>query len=335
MLRRVFRGVAAWTGLLVSAVAVAWLVRTYEWQSTLQAFAKADWRWLTLAPALLLPNFALRAVRWRTLFPPDLHPRLASVFTAMMAGYLFNSLLPAHAGELVRVHMIGRREQLPRSAALGTVVVERTLDLLVLLALLAFVLLNQPLPGWAAHAGKIVAALSFVALAGILALGLLGERMIALGLPWLRFLPVRVVQRLDISGQAFVSGVSAVLRASHLLRFLALTAAIWALELLLVQVLSLAFGLALDTTSLLFVLLAIALGTMVPASPGYLGTFEFFGVSALALLGITGSAALGFVVTLHGVLLLGSCLIGAVCLAWHGWPSLPADADPSGAGEAA
>lgn len=333
MLKRLFRGGIAWSGLAVSVAAVVWLVRTYDWHGTLETVWGADWAWLAVAPALLLPNFALRAMRWRALFPEGMQPRLVGAFAATMVGYLFNNLLPARAGELVRIHMIGKREQLPRSAALGTVVVERTLDLLVLLALLAFVLFSQSLPGWAAHAGKMVAALALAALGCIVLLGLLGEWAIGFAVHLLGFLPPRITQRLDVSGRAFISGVSAVLRASHLVYFFALSAATWALELLLVYTLAQAFGLNLGYINLLFVMLAIALGTMVPASPGYIGTFEFFGVSALSLLGITGSTALGFVVTLHAILLLGSSLVGTACVIWYGWPRLPSETDPSRPGD--
>lgn len=332
MAQRTLHNVATWIGLLISLAAVLWLVRAYDWSSVWPALQDARWSRLAVSPVLLLLNFAVRTARWRRLFLPDFRPHFANAFTAMMAGYLFNNILPARAGELVRVHMIGKRAQLPRSTALGTVVLERALDLLVLLALLAFVMIIQPLPGWAAYASKVVASLAFVALAAILTLGFLGERIIGMALPGLGFLPSQFTQRLDVSGRAFVSGISALLHVSHLAYFFALTAVAWALELLLVYVLAQAFHLDLGFINLLFVMLVIALGTMVPASPGYVGTFEFFGVSALSLLGITGSAALGFVVTLHAVLLLGSSVLGAVCVAWYGWPRLPAETGPGGAG---
>lgn len=328
--KHTLRNAVTWIGLLISFVAVAWLVRAYDWSSVWPALREARWSWLAASPILLLLNFAVRTARWRRLFPLAFRLHFASAFTAMMAGYLFNNILPARAGELVRVHMIGKRAQLPRSTALGTVVLERTLDLLVLLALLAFVMIIQPLPGWAAYAGKVVAALAFAALATILTLGFLGERIIGMVLPWLGFLPPRFTQRLDVSGRAFVSGISALLHISHLTYFFALTAVAWVLELLLVYVLAQAFRLDLGFISLLFVMLVIALGTMVPASPGYVGTFEVFGASALLLLGISGGAALGFVLTLHMVVLLGSSLTGLVCLAWYGGNSKPVRADVDG-----
>jgi len=257
-------------------------------------------------------------LRWRGLFPTAFRPAYGAAFTAMMAGYLYNNILPARAGELVRVHMIGRRAQLPRSAALGTVVLERTLDLVVLLALLAFVVVNQPLPGWVAYAGKVVAMLAFVALFVIVLLGIFGEKILAFVISRLGFLPPPVLFRIDASGRAFVSGISALLNFSHLSYFFVLTAAAWILELMLVYALAQAFRLDLGLMNLLFVMLAIALGTMVPASPGYVGTFEVFGASALSLLGVSGGAALAFVLALHMVVLLGSSLVGIICVAWAG-----------------
>ena len=64
-----------------------------------------------------------------------------------------------------------------------------------------------------------------------------------------------------------------------------------------------------------WMLLVIVVGTMIPSSPGYIGTFEVFGLMAMKLLGHDGPAVLGFVVTLHAISLLGSSVLGALSLA--------------------
>jgi len=64
-------------------------------------------------------------------------------------------------------------------------------------------------------------------------------------------------------------------------------------------------------------MLVIGLGTMVPSSPGYLGTYEFFAINALGLLGVTGTMALSFAFVSHAVTLLGASLIGALCFAFQ------------------
>lgn len=319
---KLLRSVGFWLGLAVSALAAWWLVRSQDWQGVGQALARADWRWLALTPVILLPNWALRGLRWRFLFPPGARPRFLGVYCATMAGYLFNNLLPAHAGELVRAHLLGRRERIARSAAFATVVVEKTLDLMVLLALLAIILSTRELPGWTAYAAKIVAAVAFVAFCGVLVLGIVGERVIGWVTRGLGFLPAGVTARIGGSGQAFASGLAAMRRGDRVLPFLLLTVGIWLLEVALAESLARAVGIDIGPGDMLFVLLAIALGTMVPASPGYVGTFEFFGLAALSLIGIAESTALGFVILLHVVLLASASAMGAVCVAVLGWPRL-------------
>lgn len=314
--------VGSWLGLLVSAGSVIWLVYRYDWGGVDDALRSARWIFFSPVPFVMIAIFGLRAIRWQALFQDEHRPRLSGAFLSLSVGYLFNNLLPARAGELVRIHVIGRREKLPRSTALGTVVVERTLDLFVLLGLLTFVLLTQPLPDWTYHAGRVVAMLAFSALVVFLVLGWLGDRVIDTLTTRMNFLPGFILFRLKTSGRAFVGSVAEVLRVSHLARFAVLSCGIWVLELTVLWFIAKAFDLPLAPLGLLFVMLIIALGTMVPASPGYVGTFEIFGLNALSMIGIAGAGALGFVIALHATLLLGSSLIGAVSLAIMGWPRL-------------
>lgn len=323
-----WKRLGSWLGLLVSAGSVIWLVYRYDWSGVDDALGSARWIFFSPVPLAMVAIFGLRAIRWQALFQDEHRPRLSGAFLSLAVGYLFNNLLPARAGELVRIHVIGRRERLPRSTALGTVVVERTLDLFVLLGLLTFVLLAQPLPDWTYHAGRLVALLALSALIVFLVVGWLGDRAIDILTARMNFLPGFILFRLNTSGRAFVRSLAEVLRVSHFVRFAALSCLIWVLELTVLWFIAKAFDLPLAPVGLLFVMLVIALGTMVPASPGYVGTFEIFGLSALSLLGITGAGALGFVIVFHVILLLGSSLIGAVSLAIMGWPRL--DTSPSG-----
>ncbi len=266
--------------------------------------------------------FLLRASRWGALFADDIRPRFSGTFLALMIGYLFNNILPARAGELARIHVIGRREQLSRSTALGTVVVERTLELLVMLAILAFVLFYQQLPDWAFYASKVVAILACSVICILIFLGYKGESIVEKLIFKFPFLSDSIALRILGSSRSFIAGVSAVLHVVHVARFILITVFIWGFEILFTWIVLSAFGLTLSVVNILFVMIAIALGTMVPSSPGYIGTFELFGLNALALIGVSGNGALAFIVVLHTVTFLGSSLIGAACLAYIGWPKL-------------
>jgi uncharacterized protein (TIRG00374 family) len=318
---RDWRRVGFWSGLLLSSVAIWWLARTQDWSAAVDAASRADWRWLILAGGLLAADWMSRGLRWRTLFPAAMAPRFWSALAATMAGYLFNNILPARAGDVLRAHLLGRREALARSRVFGTIVVERATDLVVLLALLSFAVLTREVPAWAAYAARFLAALSIAVVLALAFLVLFGRRLVEQANTRLTFLPQRIRERLQVSGTAFVEGLAGIRRFGQLCAFIGLTAAIWSLEVGVAQVFSHSLGMPLSAADALFVLLLIALGTMVPAAPGYIGTFEFFGLAALSLVGVRGSAAVAFVVLLHLTIFIGSSIAGAICLAATGWPS--------------
>ena len=103
-------------------------------------------------------------------------------------------------------------------------------------------------------------------------------------------------------------------RPSHALGFLLLTGFIWTVEIVMVHIVATSVGLPLALENALLVLLVLAIGSMVPSSPGQFGTYELVGLAALALVAIQGPLALAFIVLLHLLTLMGSTLIGIACL---------------------
>ena len=125
--------------------------------------------------------------------------------------------------------------------------------------------------------------------------------------------------RLDEIGKNFLSGLGGLCQVRVGVMFLSMTAILWGLELGVAALIASAFQLDIAAGNLLFVMIAITVGTLVPSSPGYLGTFEFFGLSTLAMVGQTGGNALSFVIVLHAVTILGAGFLGVLCLGR--WPS--------------
>jgi len=319
-------------GLAVSLAALAWLITKNDFSEMLPHLRAANYAYFLPVPVFLVVNFMLRAIRWRLLFASRHPAALGDFFSAMMIGNLFNNILPARGGEFVKIYLLGKSTTLSKSRILATVIVEKAADLLIAIGLLAVLLLTYPVPEWARKAGVVVAGIALCATAFIVTVGLTGEnvaRQIALlAGPSPRPLYVRiehVVRQVSI-------GFTGLMSPARVVYFIGCSALIWALEIVVMYAVACTFGLDIGPADLLFIMLMILFGTMVPSSPGYIGTFEFFGLNAMAALGITGGAALGFVVTLHAMLLLGSSLIGIGCLAWRGWPRI-ATAPDTGAME--
>ena len=307
-----------WLGILISLALLVWILRAFDLAEVGRALQAANYLYLLPVLVLIVPNFALRALRWGTLFGNTRVPRWGSLFVAMMIGYLANNILPARAGELVRAYVLGQREGIAKSTVLATVVVERVADLVVALSLLAVVLLFYPLPAWLGRVGLVVGAVSLAALAFLALLNLWGLRLVAWMVHLLGFLPKSVLSRIEAVGSGFVAGVSGLHNRRRALQFVGCTALIWLMEALSIYLMVLAFHLPISLGGALFVMLVLGLGTMVPSSPGYVGTYEFFATSALALLGVTGGVALSFALAIHAITFLGSSLLGVGFVLWSG-----------------
>jgi uncharacterized protein (TIRG00374 family) len=248
-----------------------------------------------------------------------------------MSSYLVNSVLPARAGDVLRAHLLGQREATSRSEVLGTVVVERVVDLsvalLMLLVSLTLSALPKSLSGAAIASGVVCGAL----IAGLILANAAGPRLVRFVVGRLSFLPTHLRTRIVQMGLRLVAGMSTLRGPGRLARFFSLTAMVWCVELLVVWQVSLMFGLELPAKGVLLVVVALAVGSSVPAAPGNVGTYEFFGIGALAALGVTGDKAFAFVLVLHAVTLLGASAVGAVCLGTQRWQKRQTDDHPPAA----
>ncbi|MBI3004160.1 MAG: flippase-like domain-containing protein [Ignavibacteriales bacterium] len=101
-----------------------------------------------LLVSLLIPvtiiGFWLRMLRWEYLLSPiKSNMSRRNLFSAVMIGYMVNNVLP-RVGELMRPYVIGRLENISKSSAFGSVVVERILDFMTFYLLVVLVMVLYP-----------------------------------------------------------------------------------------------------------------------------------------------------------------------------------------------
>jgi len=131
-------------GFLVVGIVLLWLAfRNVNFAELSSALKNADYSWLILSVIFGFLAFASRARRWVLLIHPLGHkPTFAHTFHAMMSGYLANLALP-RIGEFTRCVALGRKENIPVDQLVGTVVIERTIDFISLLLIMAGLVLNR------------------------------------------------------------------------------------------------------------------------------------------------------------------------------------------------
>lgn len=272
-------------GLLVTLVFLALVLRSVDLAEVWLALQGADY--VYVAPAFLctLAGYLVRTKRWQIILAPSKRIPFNSAFGVLMIGFAANNVLPARIGELVRAYALSRREGLSKTLSLSTIMVERVLDGVTIMGFLAVLSLVYPLPGWGMIVARTGALIFGVAGLGVILLLVqesLALRLLAL---LLRPLPARLGARVQRLAGFFISGLHALRSGRSLLAIVALSLLVWSLEATAYLMLIYGFHLPIDDThrvyAAVFLLTVINLGNIVPASPGYVGSFEGFTVLAL------------------------------------------------------
>ncbi len=293
---------------------LAWVISRLDCGEALRTLRKAEYEYIFPVVVIMVFDFLLRAIRWGSLFDYP-YPTVGNRFVALMIGYLGNNVFPARAGQIARVYVLGHREKVGKGAVLAGVMVEHAIDLAVIVMLSFLVLFSYPKFTRFREAGFILAFTIFAGLFSFTAVSITGRKTIPIIVRLVRFLPENIVFLIRNVLEDFITGLSSLRRASKLFQFLSWTAFIWITELATVLLMARAFHLNLSMLDGLLFILAVGLGTMVPSSPGYVGTYEFFATNALMTVGIGGGAALGFAFSLHALMFLTQSLLGIGCMA--------------------
>jgi uncharacterized protein (TIRG00374 family) len=306
-----------WGGIVVSLLFIYLTFRGTDFGALGAALGRSNY-WL-LVPALLVLGVAivLRAVRWRLLISPEHRPSTVAVTSALLVGYLFNSILPARAGEAVRVVFLRQRAGTPRFVALGTVIAERAIDVLTLLVLLFVAAPFVPNTDWLPRVVAVGAVL-FVVTAGVfIAFAFYGERPARALLRPLGLLPRMSRDRIKLAASNLMRGLSAFRSPAVALPAFVLTAASWLLIAFASWICMRGFDLRLGFSAAVLVVVAINLAMILPSGPAGIGVFEAATLTALHPFDVDRAQALSYALVLHGLNVVPFIVAGYLVLQHH------------------
>jgi uncharacterized protein (TIRG00374 family) len=308
-------------GLAISVFALWIVARDVDLSRTAAMLSGANVSVLAVVLGVIAVQATLRAVRWRLLLPSRAdgsQPPVARVLPVLLVGYLGNAVLPARLGEVVRGALLARREGVAAAESVGSVVLERIVDVLVLAVLGTWAAIALAAPGWMLTAAFAATVLAVVGLAVLGLAGVGAQRGVAWRgpNPGLRLEPVaRRIRQL-------AAGARVVDRPSTLAAAAALSLGAWLLDASLFWLVARALDLPLTPAGAMLVSAVAVLSTAVPTAPGYVGTFELAAVAAAGVSGITGDSALAFAVLAHVLAVVPISIAGAVALWTMGGRSL-------------
>ncbi len=279
---------AAFAGILLY-----YSLRGIDWAQVWTTIAHARWRYLVLWFILTTIGLFLRSVRWRVLLTAEGPVDVPTAFWATCAGYFGNNFLPFRAGEVVRTLMISSRTGMSKSFVLTTALSERIFDAITLVGVAAVLLLTMPnKPGWFSHAGT---PFGIIGLVGVFAIILL-PKLEPLWASILRKMPIpeALTEKLIGIMEKVLAGIRALHDFKRFFTFAGLTVVIWSFDTVISIIGMNALGLSMSPSVAILLITGMALGSVLPSTPGYVGIYQYVAISVLKPFGYSQADAIAY-----------------------------------------
>ncbi|HZV11956.1 MAG TPA: lysylphosphatidylglycerol synthase transmembrane domain-containing protein [Candidatus Kapabacteria bacterium] len=308
--------------VVITAVSLYFAFRRVDMANVIAELIKADYVWVFLAIIVMFLGHAARALRWRVMLRSVKKIGVLNSFSAVMIGYALNQITP-RGGELLRPYILGKRENISKSMLLATIVIERTFDLLSLLAiiLISIIVYSSHFSDaivsmfregeWTKNMGinnmgdviRVIALPFAIALAILLWLFFSKAGQKILSLP-LRFFPQKIRAKVEELLAAFKEGMRVIRSGGQIYWVLFYTVCIWLAY--VAQIYFPFFALHLEAYHLTFgdafILLAIiSTAVAIAPTPGAIGVYHFFCIQGMVLfLNIDYKTSAAFATLTHG-----------------------------------
>ena len=315
-----------WLGVLISIFFIWLSLRGLHLDQFWDTVKSANYWWLIPGIGVYFIGVWIRAWRWHYLLGPIKKIPTQTMFPITTIGYMGNNIYPARAGEVLRAVILKRKEGVPVSASLATIIVERIFDGVVMLAFV-FVNLSElaKLTGSSGFVGNIqqVAVIGTGVFLGTLVIFLLAAMFpqvtARLG-TWfiVRFVPKGMQEKVSGIMHKFLDGLASLRSPFNVLMVFFTSVLIWLLETGKYWFVMHAFPFQVSFFALMLMNGIVNLATTIPSAPGYIGTFDAPGIAVLTAYGVDQATAAGYTLVLHVALWLPITLLGAYYLAREG-----------------
>ena len=310
-----FRGGIA---VAISIISLYLALRDVSLQEVWHALSLADIKFVALALLSVGINTFGKTIRWKVLMGNRGREILISqTFSALLVGQMLNTIYPARIGDLSRAYTIGGYGP-GRVFVLGTVVIEKVLDMLSYALLFLFLLFLVPLPTWVSESGYTFAGLALAISIATFIITFKREWVIRSGRAIIAYFPERIK---TFAGNKFLSALASLdvlQNRQDLVKLAFWSALIWGTAVLNNHLTLLALGIHLPLTASLLILIALQAGITIPSVPGRFGVFEYICVLSLGIFGIGQTTGFTYGILLHGIVMLPTTLLGLIFFSFSG-----------------
>ena len=300
-----------WVGIILTVLALGWLIFNTNWLATMQALSNANYLLVITAIFVNLLTIPMRASRWWLLFPSDNPAPIRRLTSAMLIGQTVNIISPMRLGDLLRATLVNTHKT---TFVLGTQVVQFALDLLMMGGIALFLLSQISVPIWWRGSGEILLLTIAITLIAIVLLTLRRHWLIAhlqrAETRWPRW------QRVFTIGIPFLRSFDNIAQPNRLGMAIGNSILIWIFYNIVNYILLLAVGIKPTVIMTLLLLIVLLAGASIPSTPGRIGVYHYLVTQFLLLFGVDEATAISFAILQHFIALILPSIIG-ITLAWR------------------
>jgi len=307
--------------VLIGTLFLVWMLWNVDFAVMGQTILNAHYVYLLPILLILFLSHWLRAVRWQILLKPVKNIPVNVLFNALIIGYMVNTFTPAHLGEFVRAFILGKREHLPASLIFSTVVVERIVDLLSFLMLMALAMVLYPFPQWVKNGGYVIFTGTILFIFFLIFFKLNFRFSFQLMAILLKPFPRSINIRINEILQSFAGGLNRLKSGLHYFLLIFLSILIWFGYGIIFYIAFDMFDLKMYELNLLAALVLLVIttvGVIVPNAPGYVGTYHKLCQIGLGFFGVPASQGASFAVTMHAINFFPVLILGIIFAARTG-----------------
>ncbi len=288
-------------------------------------------RWLALSLATSFANLVIRAWRWKFLLAPLGPTPFGPAFRATAVGFAATSILPARAGEVIRPYFLARTtrrdERMSATGAFATVILERLLDTVTVLILLAVYVFGPGRERGTASSAAFLAVKWTAGLAGVASIVALAVLFVMAGDPGRlgrtlarleQVVPSAFAGLVARIAEKFALGLGAIRRPGRLLLALIWSFPLWLSICLGIWAVTEAFGMDISFAGSFLLQAVLVLGVAVP-TPGAVGGFHAaFRVASTVFFAADDDTAVAAAIVLHLLSIGPGLLLGLLFAAQAG-----------------
>ena len=291
------------------------------------AFSHARFFYIILVIGMIYFAWWVRAWRWQVLVSPVKKVSAQLSFSAMMIGYLGNNIFPLRAGEFMRMYVAAKRGEMSMSSSLAVIVVERVLDMLMLLMMFTLSLLLFPLPGLFRKAGILILIGTLCFTAFLILLVVQKDKAMSIASWFLKIAPALIKEKFLKIISDFSDGLEIFRRSERYLLVLGWTFFMWFVYVLIIYTSLFVFDFIQPEYPLIYqapwitaivMLTVTTAGISIPSAPGAVGTYHGICLFGMELFHVPSELGMSYAILMHLANFFPMTLIGTYCLIKEG-----------------